>query len=232
MMVLRLNTLMVLAVAADECMCQLFPVRGGDGNLKFAANDDGSCIAEKLFKAPRLEADEELIVRDLNVLQQLESLKERELTSSEAQAQLQRSLDETYRYLEQNVTNAQEAREIALEAKLRLMEDAERAEAAALDAKFGEFDARMALNRDETTLRLDAVADAIVDANEAQHAAFEEKTREWDEMFTAAEEARAEKDAEVAKEINATFAAMESVRMRCVKACLARLSFVQLKSRI
>ena len=42
MMVLRLNTLMVLAVAADECMCQLFPVRGGDGQLKFAANDDGS----------------------------------------------------------------------------------------------------------------------------------------------------------------------------------------------
>ena len=54
MMVLRLNTLMVLAVAADECMCQLFPVRGGDGQLKFAANDDGSCIAEKLFRAPRL----------------------------------------------------------------------------------------------------------------------------------------------------------------------------------
>jgi hypothetical protein len=67
MMVLRLNTLMVLAVAADECMCQLFPVRGGDGQLKFAANDDGSCIAEKLFRAPRLEAGEELIVGDTNV---------------------------------------------------------------------------------------------------------------------------------------------------------------------
>ena len=66
-MVLRLNTLMVLAVAADECMCQLFPVRGGDGQLKFAANDDGSCIAEKLFRAPRLEAGEELIVGDTNV---------------------------------------------------------------------------------------------------------------------------------------------------------------------
>ena len=68
MMVLRLNTLMVLAVAADECMCQLFPVRGGDGQLKFAANDDGSCIAEKLFRAPRLEAGEELIVGDTNVM--------------------------------------------------------------------------------------------------------------------------------------------------------------------
>ena len=67
MMVLRLNTLMVLAVAADECLCHLFPVRGGDGQLKFAANDDGSCIAEKLFRAPRLEAGEELIVGDTNV---------------------------------------------------------------------------------------------------------------------------------------------------------------------
>ena len=45
-----------VTTVAQQCECQLFPVRGGDGQLKFAANDDGSCIAEKLFKAPRLEA--------------------------------------------------------------------------------------------------------------------------------------------------------------------------------
>ena len=73
MMVLRLNTLMVLAVAADECMCQLFPVRGGDGQLKFAANDDGSCIAEKLFRAPRLEAGE-VVPRHRTRLERRETL--------------------------------------------------------------------------------------------------------------------------------------------------------------
>ena len=37
----------IAALLLPLAMGQLFPVRGGDGNLKFAANDDGSCIAEK-----------------------------------------------------------------------------------------------------------------------------------------------------------------------------------------
>ena len=140
MMVLRLNTLMVLAVAADECMCQLFPVRGGDGQLKFAANDDGSCIAEKLFRAPRLEAGEELIVGDTNVMDRVESITAKALQTREQldarDAELEQALQDTLEYLEAkslglqtNLTQTQEERAAALLEEIQRIESQEASDA-------------------------------------------------------------------------------------------------------
>ncbi len=136
MMVLRLNTLMVLAVAADECMCQLFPVRGGDGQLKFAANDDGSCIAEKLFRAPRLEAGEELIVGDTNVMDRVESITAKALQTREQldarDAELEQALQDTLEYLEAkslglqtNLTQTQEEKAQLLLEEIQRIESQE-----------------------------------------------------------------------------------------------------------
>ena len=73
----------IVALAAAPAAAQLFPVRGSDSSLKFAVHDDGTCEGSGRFVAPRLEAREVLVIRDVDVLQQFEAIK---ATTAQAKA--------------------------------------------------------------------------------------------------------------------------------------------------
>ena len=199
MMVLRINTLFVLAVAADECMCQLFPVRGGDGQLKFAANDDGSCIAEKLFRAPRLEAELELIVGDTNVMDRVLGIQTSAAQAREAldskDAELERSLQDTLEYLEAkalglqtNLTQTQEESASMLVEELRRIEAAEIEDAATFRAAIEDLSASLDAHKDFTDEKLESVSVAVREASEATQTYLEEATSAWDTRFEEEQE--------------------------------------------
>ena len=224
-MVLRLNTLMVLAVAADECMCQLFPVRGGDGQLKFAANDDGSCIAEKLFRAPRLEAGEELIVGDTNVMDRVESIQSKALQTREQldarDAELEQALQDTLEYLEAkslglqtNLTATQEERAAALLEEIQRIESQEVSDAESFRTSIEGLSESLDAHKVASDEKLESVSLAVRESAEATQTYLEEAISEWDVKFEEERERAATVATEHANALDAKITEVE-VPTRC-----------------
>ena len=223
MMVLRLNTLMVLAVAADECMCQLFPVRGGDGQLKFAANDDGSCVAEKLFRAPRLEAGEELIVGDTNVMDRVESITAKALQTREQldarDAELEQALQDTLEYLEAkslglqtNLTQTQEQKAQSLLEEIQRIESQEVSDAATFRTSIEGLSESLDAHKVASDEKLESVSLAVRESAEATQTYLEEAISEWDVKFEEERERAATVATEHANALDAKITEVETVR--------------------
>ena len=223
MMVLRLNTLMVLAVAADECMCQLFPVRGGDGQLKFAANDDGSCIAEKLFRAPRLEAGEELIVGDTNVMDRVESIQSKALQTREQldarDAELEQALQDTLEYLEAkslglqtNLTQTQEEKAQLLLEEIQRIESQEVSDAESFRTSIEGLSESLDAHKVASDEKLECVSLAVRESAEATQTYLEEAISEWDVKFEEERERAATVATEHANALDAKITEVETVR--------------------
>ena len=181
----------IVALAAAPAAAQLFPVRGSDSSLKFAVHDDGTCEGSGRFVAPRLEAREVLVIRDVDVLQQFEAIK---ATTAQAKAARDGELADVHAAAKANAAadGSLAERVTNVEAVAVLADETNQAQEAAIAKVAG--DMRAALEQKQTKDdELAAATKAEVDARftrkqDADDALATTTKAEVDAKFTAIDE--------------------------------------------